>query len=386
MIRRRLLLSMLVLATAVASCSSDGNGTDGQVDTSFAAQMASTWHYAGAPQRVQIGIVANDADGTHLVTQGTIDLAFSYLGTDGGGQPAAGPTSTASFVPVPGTEASGDTPTVTSGTRGVYEAKDVTFDEAGVWRATLSIEIDGVARRLTTDFQVDPTSQIPAPGMPAPKTENLTIASKGVRKGSIDSMADGGGEIPDPELHRWTIADASPRDGPRSCCSGHRPTARVSSAARRSRSCSSSRPTHPDRAVYIHIEIWKDYSAQPQVVNKGAADWLLRKLPDGTPGDDRALAVPDRIRRRHRGPVGPALRHGRGRRGPRGAPADEDLGSRGRSHTRRPEASFAPPPRTIGARGPDAHDAPAPDPGTLLPASERGNGGALHALWPAHLS
>ena len=63
-------------------------------------------------------------------------------------------------------------------------------------------------RRLTTDFQVDPTSQIPAPGMPALKTDNLTVASKDVRKGSIDSMADAGGEIPDPELHQWTIADA----------------------------------------------------------------------------------------------------------------------------------------------------------------------------------
>ena len=29
-----------------------------------------------------------------------------------------------------------------------------------------------------------------------------------VRAGAIDSMADGGGEIPDPELHEWSIADA----------------------------------------------------------------------------------------------------------------------------------------------------------------------------------
>ena len=283
MIRRRLLLSMLVLATAVASCTSGGNGTNEPLDTSFAAQMASTWHYAGAPQRVQIGIVASDADGTHLVTQGTIDLAFSYLGTDGGGEPAAGPTSTASFVPVPGTEASGDTPTVTSGARGVYEAKDVTFDEAGVWRATLSMEIDGVARRLTTDFHVDPTSQIPAPGMPAPKTENLTVASKGARKGSIDSMADGGGEIPDPELHRWTIADAIAQRRPALVLFGTPAYCESQFCGPEVTELQRLAADHPDRAVYIHIEIWKDYNAQPQVVNKGAADWLLRKLPDGSP-------------------------------------------------------------------------------------------------------
>jgi hypothetical protein len=33
--------------------------------------------------------------------------------------------------------------------------------------------------------------------------------------------------------------------------------------------------------VYIHVEIWKDFDGK--VVNKGAAEWLLRELPDGTP-------------------------------------------------------------------------------------------------------
>ena len=168
MIRRRLLFSILVLATVAASCSEENAPAD--LDTSYAAQMASTWHYAGAPQRVQVGIVASDANGLRVVSQGTIDLSFSFLGTDGSGEPAAGPTATASYVPVPGTDASGDAPTVVSGANGVYEAEDVTFDSAGVWRASLSAEIDGVARRLSTEFRVDPESVIPAPGMPAPKT------------------------------------------------------------------------------------------------------------------------------------------------------------------------------------------------------------------------
>ena len=42
---------------------------------------------------------------------------------------------------------------------------------------------------------------------PRLRTETLTMDSK-VRKGAIDSMADGSGEIPDPELHEWSIADA----------------------------------------------------------------------------------------------------------------------------------------------------------------------------------
>ena len=282
MIRRRLLLSMLGLATVVASCTG-GNDLNPSLDTSFGAQMASTWHYAGAPQRVQVGIVASDADGRHFVTQGTIDLAFSFLGTDGGAEPAAGPTATATYVPVPGTDASGDAPTIVSGARGVYAAKDVTFDQAGVWRATLSMEIDGLARRLTTDFQVDPTSQIPAPGMPAPKTENLTVASKGVRKGAIDSMADAGGEIPDPELHRWTIADAVAEGRPALVLFGTPAYCTSQFCGPEVTELQRLAAEHPDRAVYIHVEIWKNYNAQPQVVNEGAADWLLRELPDGTP-------------------------------------------------------------------------------------------------------
>jgi major membrane immunogen (membrane-anchored lipoprotein) len=280
MIRQRLLLVMLVLATALASCTNGENGSNGGLNTSYSATMASTWHYAGAPQRVQVGILASDANGIQVVTQGSVDIAFSYLGTDGGGEPAAGPTGTASYVPVPGTDASGDAPAIVTGANGVYEAEDVTFDDAGIWRATLSIEIDGVARQLSTDFPVRQESEIPAPGMPALATENLTMDSK-VRPGAIDSMADGGGEIPDPELHEWTIADAIEKGRPALVLFG-------TPAYCTSRFCGPEvtelqrlAADHPDRAVYIHVEIWKDYDGQ--VVNKGAAEWLLRELPDGTP-------------------------------------------------------------------------------------------------------
>jgi hypothetical protein len=283
MIRRRLLLSTLALATVVVSCTNEQNGPGGGLDTSYAAQMASTWHYAGAPQRVQVGIVASDANGIRVVTQGTVDLAFSYLGTDGSGQPAAGPTATADFVPVPGTDASGGTPTIIAGANGVYEAEDVTFDAAGIWRAALSIEIDGVARELSTDFRVDPESGIPAPGMPAPKTDTLTIDSKNVDDESIDSMAGGGNPIPDPELHEWTIAEAIEQGRPALVLFG-------TPAHCTSRFCGPEvvelqrlAAAHPDRAVYIHVEIWKEYDGDAQVVNKGAAEWLLRELPDGTP-------------------------------------------------------------------------------------------------------
>ena len=42
----------------------------------------------------------------------------------------------------------------------------------------------------------------------------------------------------------------------------------------------SSRRRYPDRADFIHVEIWRDY--QKSVVNRAAADWLLRRHRDLT--------------------------------------------------------------------------------------------------------
>jgi hypothetical protein len=282
MTRRRLLLGVLVFATAAAGCNSSDNGSGGvDGDTTFAAEMASSWHYAGAPQRVQVGIFGSDANGVRFVTQGSIELRFAYLGSDGTAASQPGPTATATYVPVPGTDASGTTPTLTGGNRGVYEAEDVTFDRPGVWQATLQVEVDGVGRELrATPFPVTEESSIPAPGQPAPRTQNLTIGSKGASKASIDSMAVGGGGIPDRELHQWTIADAVEQGRPAlvlfgtpAYCESHFCGPEVTELQRLA-------AEYPDRAVYIHIEIWKDHDAQ--VVNRAAADWLLVKGKDGS--------------------------------------------------------------------------------------------------------
>jgi len=279
---RRLLPVCLALLLGGASCTSGSPPDDGGLDTTFAVQLASSWHYAGAPQRVQLGIVASDANGFRLVTQGTVEVAFAYLGTDGSGAPENGPSATADYVPVPGTDASGDAPTITTGDRGVYEAADVTFDRAGVWRATLSPEIDGLARRMTADFTVTELSDvhIPAPGEPALRTKTLTIDSK-VRKGAIDSMADGSGEIPDPELHEWSIAEAIDQGRPALVLFGTPAYCESQFCGPEVTELQRFAAAYPDRAVYIHVEIWKEYKPpEVQIVNKGAADWLLRTMPD----------------------------------------------------------------------------------------------------------
>ncbi|HEX6400843.1 MAG TPA: hypothetical protein VF108_10310, partial [Actinomycetota bacterium] len=173
MTSRSLLVVLAALAFASAACTADPVDRDVGLETTFAASMASSWHYAGDPQRVQIGIFGTDRDGTHVVSGGTIDLAFSYFGEDGGADPSAGPEATAEYVPVPGTDPAGDEPGIATGARGVYEAEDVVFDRAGVWEVTVSASIDGLAQRLAASIQVLETSPIPAPGDRAPRTETL---------------------------------------------------------------------------------------------------------------------------------------------------------------------------------------------------------------------
>lgn len=277
----RALAALAAVAFATVACSRDpGDGGDVGLETTFAAAMASSWHFAGDPQRVQVGIFGTDRDGQHVVSGDSIDLTFAYRGS-GGDAPVAGPTATAEYVPVPGTPRPDGGPGIVTGARGVYEAEDVVFDRAGVWEATVSASIDGLSQRLATSFEVMEESPIPAPGDAAPETETLTIGSKGVRDGSIDSMADGGGPIPDPELHEWSVARAV-REGRTALVLFGTP------AYCQSRFCGPEveelqrlAATYPDRAVFVHVEIWNDFD--DQVVNRGAADWLLWERPDGTP-------------------------------------------------------------------------------------------------------
>jgi hypothetical protein len=272
MIARALLSVVIVLASGACTGPSEDGGDS--LGASYSAQMASSWHWVQDPQRVQVGIFGSDAEGVRVVTGGSIELSFEYLGADGGGQPVVGPSATADFISVPGGEPPGDLPTLSAG-NGVYEAEEVVFDQAGTWRVLVTAEIDGVGRQLTASFPVAEESAIPAPGDPAPKTENLTVESK-IRKGAIDSRADALGEVPDPELHRWTVADAIDEGRPilvligtPAYCSSRLCGPEVDELQRLA-------DAYPDRAVYIHIEVWKDYNAQPQVINEGAAEWLLR--------------------------------------------------------------------------------------------------------------
>jgi hypothetical protein len=119
--------------------------------------------------------------------------------------------------------------------------------------------------------------------MTAPAPQTLTLQAK-VRRAAIDSLADGGGDIPDPELHRWSIAEAIDRGRPALVLFGTPAYCESQFCGPEVTELQRLAAAYPDRAVFIHVEIWKKYDPpETQIVNKGAAEWLLRKLPDGTP-------------------------------------------------------------------------------------------------------
>ena len=276
---KRTLIVALGLALSAAACTGsggDGDPTPTPSGPSFNAEVASVDLYVDEPQRFLLGILAGDADGIRFLAYGDIDLSFAYLG-DGTSAPVAGPAATAGYVGAPGTGTGGSRPTLAapSEARGVYQALDVTFDQPGTWQVTARAEVTDMGpTELTAAFSVATEPALPAPGQKALRTENLTIGSKDDPPGAIDSRAVDGGEIPDADLHRWTIADAI-KQGRAALVTFATPVYctseicgpvvdEVERLAKR----------YADRAVFIHVEIFHDNAAGE--INQAAADWLLR--------------------------------------------------------------------------------------------------------------
>lgn len=282
---RRLVLPALALALTV-SATACSNGDDPAPPTgptapasAIVAISASADLYVGDPQRVSFGVVTHEGG---FVSFGTAEFDFTFVGTaEGSSEQRPGPSVSATFVPTYGAPDRDGGPRVTTGSegRGVYQASDVVFDEAGFWTATVTIDVDGLGPQTAeATVTVAEGPGVPGPGDPAFPTETLTVDSEDVPLAAIDSRAATRGEIPDPELHEWTIARAIEEGRPalvvfatpvycesRFCGPV---TEMVEDLAAR----------YPDRAVYIHVEIYRDY--QNQVINDAALEWL--QMPDGS--------------------------------------------------------------------------------------------------------
>lgn len=274
----------IVLTTVAVSCDrGSGGGGDtttatAAVDTTnFAAQVASTDLSIDRDERVQVGVFSSTQDGgVQLLTFGSVQLSFSFLGEDGGAPPEPGPSAIADYLAAPTTDTGGTTPALSAPdqARGVYQATAVRFDKAGVWSVKVTADVEGIgAVDLEANFQVKTEPSLPAPGQRALATKNLTMASKGAEPVSIDSRAQGDEPVPDPAQHRWTIAKALDQGQPALVLFAT-PVYCVSQFCGPTADALTELATaYPDKAAFIHIEIWKDFEAS--TANQAALDWLL---------------------------------------------------------------------------------------------------------------
>jgi hypothetical protein len=264
--------------SAASSSSGDPAGTPA-TNSTFSAQVASSDLYVGPPQDFEFGIQHSDGQGVELVTFGTVQVHLDFLGADGSGQPESKGDATASYIAAPGTTPNGPAPTLSNpdAARGVYSAAGLRFDTAGAWQATFTADVSGQGTQtLTAAFAVRADPVLPAPGQKAIPADNPIIGDKGVPNSAIDSRAQGTTPVPDPELHQMTIRQAMAE---------HRPILAIFSTPVycQSQFCGPTTDavealakTYGDRAVFIHVEIYRKYDASGAVINKAAADWLYR--------------------------------------------------------------------------------------------------------------
>lgn len=276
------LAAVLVLALSAAGCSPEAeqaSPTDGTGGDRLAPQVAS-YDLAVGSQRFMVGLLTQEAG---LVGGGEVSLKFAYLGTreeETTGEVVA--EATATYLPIPA-EAGGAPPEVPdrpsaisapTGT-GVYSA-EVSFDRAGFWGVVIEADLEGEGPVVgRTTFEVAETHRYPSIGEDAPLSENHTIHSAEVPPAAVDSRARDGRDIPDPELHSMTVAQA--------VASGL-PTVLVVSTPTYcvSRFCGPITDMVHDLsgdysgvANFVHIEVWRDFEAQE--VNRAAAEWVLRE-------------------------------------------------------------------------------------------------------------
>lgn len=278
---------LLVLALLAAGCGS-GSGDDtggGATETTAEPDMSvAVASYdvsvSQQPRRLLLGLQTPDQ---RLVTHGTVDLAFTYLGDREQQVENAEPsiTTTGEYLPVPGSPdpGEGDTPRLSapSEARGVYGGQ-VAFDQAGFWTVAVTAAVDGAEPLTgTASFEVLAENQVPDVGDPALKTENLTIASIEAGEAepvAVDSRAQDGGQVPDPELHDSTIAEGIAAGRPVVALFAT-PVYCVSQfCGPITDMVAELAPQYSDKVDFVHVEIWNDH--QNQAVNRAAADWLLR--------------------------------------------------------------------------------------------------------------
>jgi hypothetical protein len=271
------LLALLVLTLSTCKAPSEiGIPSPSSSDSqAIVAEVATYQLVVDRPGRLLIALLTAD---NRWLSFGSVRVRFEYLG-----EASAAPSgteamaeSTAKFLPIPGSpEGNGRPPTLTfpADGRGVYAVEPITFGKAGYWQLAAGGALgDGAQVSATAAFQVLDAPAIIDVGSVAALTDNPVLADPGVLSSAIDSRAAGGQPIPDPELHRVSIADAIK--------AGHPALVVFSTPVYCvSRFCgpvtdlvADLAAQYGDRADFIHVEIYRDFEGGK--VNQAALDWL----------------------------------------------------------------------------------------------------------------
>lgn len=265
---------MAVTAACAGETGQDPSGGEQRRNEELIVQAANYELLAGDDSRFIAGLLTPDQ---MFVSFGTVDIEFFYMGTkENAGTAQEGPSATATFLPVEDSpDATADEPQATTASegRGVYSA-EVVFDRAGYWAAQVTAELPDGPLTGQAIFEVLDDNVYPAVGEKAPRTDNLTLATKDAPREALDSRARDGEPVPDPELHRMTIEESIAQGEPALVVFAT-PVYCVS------RFCgpitdmaSDLDEEYGDRVNVIHVEIWRDF--QNTVVNKGAAEWVYK--------------------------------------------------------------------------------------------------------------
>ncbi|MGH2686501.1 MAG: TlpA family protein disulfide reductase, partial [Actinomycetota bacterium] len=232
----------------------------------------------GVPGRFMVGLVTQGPQGNLFVAGGSVDLEFFHLGEDQAtGRDPAG-SATASFLPIPGSTGpypSRPEPVTASSGRGVYAVEEFEFDRPGFWEVEVGADLAGEPARATGAFEVLAEPEVPVPGDPAPRTENLTVdnyQADDAPPQAVDSRATSD-RIPDRELHDSTVAGAI-REGHPVLLTISTPVYCVSKfCGPITDMVAELADEYGDRAEFIHVEVWRNF--EEQVVNRAAAEWIL---------------------------------------------------------------------------------------------------------------
>jgi hypothetical protein len=276
---------VLAVATALllAACGGSSSKTSGSPSQNPAANelqaiVASFDVTAGPPRRFLVGLQTGNA---RLIGFGTVQVRVHRADPPA---PAAGEAHDATFLAIPATQVPDPLPSKPALVdavrgRGVYAAT-IGFDQPGIWTAEVDADVEGLGRvHASTAFQVATEHEAIAVGERAPASKNYTVADHDdASLDAVDSRAQGGTTLPDPELHRTTISGA---------LAAHRPFVVVFSTPVycQSRFCgpitdmvAGVAKEYAGKAAFLHVEIFKDFDKQ--IVNDAALQWLQR-VPGG---------------------------------------------------------------------------------------------------------